>query len=429
MEISAKKIDSANAEISAKIDKKELENKIDELAKKTSKQISMPGFRQGKVPVDVVLSKYKDQINNDAKSEIFKSVIDEGLKQLNKEPKDLLSDPIFSKYEENDNEIVATLDLAFRPDIKLDGYEKFIPEYKQVEVTQKEVDERVNEFLKMLAPLEKIEKDMLEKGDFAKFDFEGFIDDKAFEGGAAKNHILEIGSGQFIPGFEDQMVGMKAGESRDIKVKFPDDYHASNLAGKDAVFKVTLHEIQGKKEAKLDSDMLKKLLPGKENPTKEEFEKRIKSDIENEKFQAMLLNDLKPKFADALVENFSFDLPKVIIEQEIDMRLRNAYKNFTKEEQEALKDPEKLKAKREEFKEEAKKSVTITFIIDELAKLRNINVSDQEILQAIYMEGYRYGIDPKKHLEYYQQNGMIPAIKMALVEEKLFNDIFKKEEK
>lgn len=429
MEISAKKIDSANAEITAKIDKKELENKIDELAKKTSKQISMPGFRQGKVPVDVVLSKYKDQINNDAKSEIFKSVIDEGLKQLNKEPKDLLSDPIFSKYEENDNEIVATLDLAFRPDIKLDGYEKFIPEYKQVEVTQKEVDERVNEFLKMLAPLEKIEKDMLEKGDFAKFDFEGFIDDKAFEGGAAKNHILEIGSGQFIPGFEDQMVGMKAGESRDIKVKFPDDYHASNLAGKDAVFKVTLHEIQGKKEAKLDSDMLKKLLPGKENPTKEEFEKRIKSDIENEKFQAMLLNDLKPKFADALVENFSFDLPKVIIEQEIDMRLRNAYKNFTKEEQEALKDPEKLKAKREEFKEEAKKSVTITFIIDELAKLRNINVSDQEILQAIYMEGYRYGIDPKKHLEYYQQNGMIPAIKMALVEEKLFNDIFKKEEK
>lgn len=431
MEVNAKLINSANATADVKVSADDIAKRTEKLAVNAAKKMKIDGFRQGKVPVAVVMKRYGKDLEQDAKGEIFRDAINESLKSLGKNQKDMLGEPIFAKFDEKDGAIDTTIEMSFRPEIKIDGYEKLIPEFSTPRVTKKEIEAKVNEFLNLIAPLEKVEKDSLEKDDFAKFDFEGFVDGEAFEGGKAENYVLQIGSNQFIPGFEDGMIGLKVGEERDVKVKFPDEYGARNLAGKDAVFKIKLHEIQGKNPAKeLSEEDLKRALPGEKEPSKEKFEAKIKEQLKNEKLQKLIQEDLKPKLADALSENYDFDLPKVIVEQEIDLQFRNAWGTFSKEEIESFqKDKDALSKKREEFRDQAQKSVKITFLIDELAKARGVSVSDQEVVQAIYFEAYSYGMDPKAHLEQYKNGGMLPAIKMALTEEKLFNNIFSKDKK
>ena len=290
---------------------------------------------------------------------------------------------------------------------------------------QKEIDERIDNMLKMFGSLEKSSKKELGKGDFAKFDFEGFVDGKAFEGGKAENYILEIGSGQFIPGFEDGMIGLKVGEERDVKVTFPAEYGAAHLAGKDAVFKVKLHEIGEQKKAELNEETLKKIMPNEQNPSKEMLEASIKDQIRTSKFITLLNGEIKDKFAQALTKKFNFDLPENIVDQEMNVRFRNDWYSFSDDERKKYQEDKKaLEAKLESYKEEASNSVKLTFIIDELAKVNKIEVSDQELIQTIYMEAYRSGRNPKEHMEYYKKNGMLPAVKMAIVEEKLFLHLF-----
>ncbi|WP_270961146.1 trigger factor, partial [Campylobacter upsaliensis] len=337
----------------------------------------------------------------------------------------------FEKFERENDAIIAELVLSFKPELKLEGYEKCIPEFSTPKVSKKEIDEKKNELLKRYATTEAIKtKRALKEGDYAKFDFEGFIDGKAFDGGKAENYVLEIGSKQFIPGFEEAMVGMKSAEEKDISVTFPKEYGAANLAGKDAIFKIKLHEIQELKFPELNEELLKKLLPNEEKASEELLDEKLKEQIKNEKLFKLINEELKAKFADSLIETFEFDLPKGILEQEIDMQFRQAFGAFSEEEKKEIQnDKDKYEAKRNSFKDEAKKSVKLTFIIDELAKLRKIEVSDQELVQAVYFEAYRYGFNPKEHLENYKKQGALPAVKMALIEEKLFNDIFMPKEK
>ncbi|EHH2841029.1 trigger factor [Campylobacter coli] len=444
MEVKAKQLDSVNATASVKIPSGMIKSEVENLAKKASKSVKMDGFRPGKVPVSAVLKRYERELTQDAEQNLFKSAVNSALQELKKENKELVGEPYFEKFDRKDGEIIAELILSFKPEIKLEGYEKLIPEYQTPKVSKKEIDEKKDELLKRFTTPEAIKtKRALKEGDFAKFDFEGFVDDKAFEGfvddkafegfvddkafegGKAENYVLEIGSKQFIPGFEDGMVGMKIGEEKDIKVTFPKEYGAAHLAGKDAVFKVKLHEIQELKIPELDDEMLKKLLPGEEKASVEVLDEKLKEQIKNEKLFKLVNDELKAKFADALIEKYNFDLPKGIVEQETDMQMRAAFNTFSEKEIEELKaSKEKYQEKRDSFKKEAQKSVKLTFIIDELAKLRKIEVNDQELIQAIYFEAYRYGMNPKEHLENYKKQGALPAVKMALIEEKLFSDIF-----
>ncbi|MBZ7953827.1 trigger factor [Campylobacter sp. W0018] len=426
MEVKAKQLDSVNATASVKIPSGMIKNEVENLAKKASKNIKMDGFRPGKVPVSAVLKRYEKELTQDAEQNLFKSAVDNALKELKKEAKELVGEPYFEKFDRQNGEIIAELALSFKPELKLDGYEKLIPEYQTPKVTKKEIDEKKEELLKRFATSEAIKtKRALKEGDFAKFDFEGFVDEKPFDGGKAENYILEIGSKQFIPGFEEGMIGMKIGEEKDINVTFPKEYGASHLAGKDAVFKVRLHEIQELKMPELDEEMVKKLLPNEEKPSVELLEEKLKEQIKNEKLFKLVNDELKAKFADALITEYNFDLPRGIVEQETDMQFRAAFNTFSEKEIEEIKaDKEKYQQKRDSFKEEAQKSVKLTFIIDELAKIRKIEVSDQELVQAIYFEAYRYGMNPKEHLDNYKKQGALPAVKMALIEEKLFNDIF-----
>ncbi|ECP5136309.1 trigger factor [Campylobacter upsaliensis] len=431
MEVKAKQLDSVNAAASVKIPSGSINTEVENLAKKASKTIKMDGFRPGKVPVSAVLKRYEKELRNDAEQNLFKNAVDSALKDLKKDLKELVGEPYFEKFERENDAIIAELVLSFKPELKLDGYEKCIPEFSTPKVSKKEIDEKKNELLKRYATTEAIKtKRALKEGDYAKFDFEGFIDGKAFDGGKAENYVLEIGSKQFIPGFEEAMVGMKSGEEKDISVTFPKEYGAANLAGKDAIFKIKLHEIQELKLPELNEELLKKLLPNEEKASEELLDEKLKEQIKNEKLFKLINEELKAKFADSLIETFEFDLPKGILEQEIDMQFRQAFGAFSEEEKKEIQNnKDKYEAKRNSFKDEAKKSVKLTFIIDELAKLRKIEVSDQELVQAVYFEAYRYGFNPKEHLENYKKQGALPAVKMALIEDKLFNDIFMPKEK
>lgn len=431
MEVKAKQLDSVNATASVKIPSAAIKNEVENLAKKASKTIKMDGFRPGKVPVSAVLKRYEKELISDAEQNLFKNAVDNALKELKKEIKELVGEPYFEKFDRVNGEIIAELILSFKPELKLEGYEKCIPEFSTPKVSKKEIDEKKNELLKRYATTEAIKtKRALKEGDYAKFDFEGFVDGKAFDGGKAENYVLEIGSKQFIPGFEEAMVGMKSGEEKDISVTFPKEYGAPNLAGKDAIFKIKLHEIQELKIPELNEELLKKLLPNEEKASEELLEEKLKEQIKNEKLFKLINEELKAKFADALIETFDFDLPKGVLEQEIDMQFRRAFAGFGEEEKKEIQsDKDKYQAKRDSFKDEAKKSVKLTFIVDELAKLRKIEVSDQELVQAVYFEAYRYGFNPKEHLDNYKKQGALPAVKMALIEDKLFNDIFMPKEK
>lgn len=425
MQVNAKNVNKANAKVSATISADVLEAKVNQLAKEAAKTANIAGFRKGHVPASLMLQKYRKEIEGDAKNRVLGDIVGDGLKELGKSLNDTIGEPLVTKFDEKDGNIDVEITISFRPEVDVKGYESLLPAYEAPKVEQKEIDERIDNMLKMFGSLEKSSKKELGKGDFAKFDFEGFVDGKAFEGGKAENYILEIGSGQFIPGFEDGMIGLKVGEERDVKVTFPAEYGAAHLAGKDAVFKVKLHEIQEQKKAELNEETLKKIMPNEQNPSKEMLEASIKDQIRTSKFITLLNGEIKDKFAQALTKKFNFDLPENIVDQEMNVRFRNDWYSFSDDERKKYQEDKKaLEAKLESYKEEASNSVKLTFIIDELAKVNKIEVSDQELIQTIYMEAYRSGRNPKEHMEYYKKGGMLPAVKMAIVEEKLFLHLF-----
>lgn len=426
MQVKAKFMDSVNANADVKVEQAQIQAEIQKLAKNASKNIKMDGFRPGKVPASAVMKRYEKELTQDAEQNLLKSAVDEALKELKKDGKELVAEPYFEKFERKNGGIETQLILSFRPKIDLKGYEALIPKFETPKASKKELDEKKNEILKTLATTEPIKtKRALKMGDFAKFDFEGFVDNKAFEGGKAENFTLEIGSKQFIPGFEEAMVGLKENESKDIKVQFPQNYNAAHLAGKDAVFKIKLHEIRELKIPALDDEVLKKILPNEAKPSEKLLDERLSEQIQNEKLYKLINEELKAKFADALIAKYDFDVPKGVVEQEVDVQFKNAWSGFSEEEMNEIRgNSDKYQAKRDTFRDEAVKSVKFTFIVDELAKLRGVSVSNQELTQAIYFEAYRYGQDPKVLFESYQAQGILPAIKMSLVENKLFNDIF-----
>jgi len=427
MEITTKKIDTANAQIEARMDAKIIEQKVDKLAKDIAKSMDMPGFRKGKVPVSIVKKRYSNKLAEDAKNEVVREVYEKSLKELDIPTDKLIGGFIVEKFEERDGVIEVTVGVTTKPQMNLEGYKELIPDIKTPEVTEKEVQEKINSMLKQVTPLTKVEdRDKLQNGDFALIDFEGFIDGKAFEGGKAEGYLLEIGSGSFIAGFEDGMIGMKVGETGDVKVKFPENYGSKDLAGKEAVFEVTLHEIQEKKISDdIDEKTLKQLLPYEEKPTDELLKEKVKEGLLAEKLVSLYDNEIKPKYVEALVEKYNVDLPKSIVEQEMDITLRKVLGQMKEEEIKAYaKDKEAYNKKREEFRKEASDSVKITFLVDELAKLEGIEVSDQEVIQTLYFEALQMGQNPQEMLKQYEEQGLLPAVKMAIVEDRLFKKLF-----
>ncbi len=433
MEINATKIDSANAKAKAKISKNTVEEKETKIAKKIAKDAKIDGFRKGKAPAHVIKKLYKDNIEKDSFSQIFQELLKNTLKELEMEESSLIGEPNITKFDKKDDgSIDIEFEISFRPEIDLSNVRELIPEVKTPKVTKKEIEERIHALLKTAATTKEVTEDRAVKNeDVVTIDFEGFIDEKPFEGGKAENYELEIGSGSFIPGFEDGIIGMKRGETKNITATFPENYGNAELAGKEAVFKTTLHDIKEKiMPDENDEEILKRFLPENEHPTKKDLEETIKKQIRREKLNKLYFDELKATLTGILTEKIDFDLPKTVVDQEIDMSFRNSLQTKTKEEiKELQENPEKVEEERKKLEKDAKESVKLTFIVDELAKNEKIDVSDNEVIQAIYYEAMQQGQDPKKYLEFYQKQGLLPAIKMAMVEDKLFAKLLNLDEK
>ena len=419
MNLQTKRLDSANAVVSGVISQDVLEQKTQDVIKKIAKSVKIDGFRKGKVPAHLIQSRYKDQIDKDSKQEAVQDLLQAGLKDLGIEPQAMLGNPLISKFESKDNTIDVEIKISTTPEFSLDKVEGYVPEVKLKSVSAKEIDERLAEIAKSRAPLSEVTQDRaLQKDDTAVIDFEGFVDGKAFDGGKAQNFNLTIGSNQFIPGFEDALVGMKKGEKRDIEVTFPKDYQAAHLAGKPATFAITLHKIMQKDAVAIDEAFAKSMLG--QDATLDSLKDAIKEQLEMEHKTDLYNKELKETLLQALLKEITFDLPELIVEQEMDILFRNALNTMSKEEFEALKnDEQKARQKRDSFKEDAKKSVQITFIMDALARKHNIVIQDNEALQTIYYEAMMMGQDPRAAIEYYQKNNLLPAIKMAMIEDRV----------
>jgi trigger factor len=428
MEIKSNKINGANAEIEATILNSEVEANLNKIAKSLSKTANVQGFRKGKVPVAIIKKQYGEKLSQDAEAEALREVLNKGLDELNIANESLIGEPNISKFDKSDDKIEVTIKVAMRPEIDMGDYASMIKDFEKPEVTDAEVEERLKAIAEGQAPLKEVEEDReTQKDDTVVIDFEGSVNGEVFDGGTAEKFELVLGSGQFIPGFEDQLIGLKKGVEVEVNVTFPEEYQAKDLAGKDSVFKVKLHAIKVKDAVELNDDLAKKLLPNQEDANLEELNKQVKTQIENEKLSKLYNEELKPALLDTFVSEIAFDLPEFVVEQEIDMALNKKASSMNEDEiKELREDADKLKELRETFRDDAQKSVKATFIIDRLAQAEGVKVEEQEVMQTIYMEAMQMGQDPMKAYEHYKDAGYLPAIQMSMVEDKVLSGLLNK---
>jgi len=416
-----KKIDSANSIIKAIIKNQDLEAKKEKIAKNIAKKTKIQGFRPGKVPVKIVKKMYAKEIEEEAISEAVKEVLDNGIKELG--ITEIISQPEVVKFDKKDDGIEVEIKVYTKPEIEInDEYKECVPEVENIEVSEEEIEKELKNIATSFATTKISNKDTLEKGLIGVIDFTGYIDGKKMENGSATSYPLEIGSNTFIPGFEEQLIGMKVGESKKIKVTFPENYGNKELANKEAEFEVTLQEIQEKIPAEINDELAKKYL-NKEDATLDELKEKVKKMIEDRK-KAEIFAPKKEQILECLVKKYEIDLPEGIVEKELEIMINNEAKKLSPAEiKELQENPDKIKELREKLLPEAKERVKLTFIIDAIAKKENIDVSDEELTQILYYEALMQGQNPQELIKYYQENNLLPVIKMNLVEEKLLNKL------
>ena len=425
MEIKSNKINGANAEIKATISMDEVNANIEKIAKSLTKTANVQGFRKGKVPVAIIKKQYGEKLVQDAEAEALREVLSKGLEEMEIANESLIGEPNISQFDKSDDKIEVTVKVAMRPVIDLGDYASMVKEFDKPTVSDKDIDKRIKDIAEQQSPLVDVKRNRkMKAGDTAVIDFDGSIDGVPFEGGKAENFALLLGSGQFIPGFEDQVIGMKRDEEAVVTVTFPAEYQAKDLAGKDAEFKVKVNQIQVKEEVVIDDELAKKMLPGEDDADLEKLKALVKTQIENEELGKLYNNDLKPALLESFVEGFKFDLPEFVVEQEIDMALNKAAGQMSEDEIKELREnADKLTELRETFRDEASRSVRATFIIDSLAQAQNVKVEEQEVMQTIYYEAMQMGQDPQKAYEQYKEAGYIPAIQMSMVEDKVLSGL------
>jgi trigger factor len=426
MEIRATQIDTANLSIIATIFKDDIEKNLEKIAKDVSKSANIPGFRKGKVPVSAVKKHYGARLVEDAEAEALRAVLDTGLNELKVDNSRIITEPAFSKFERVNGNIEVVVEVSLRPELTIADYENLVPEIEEPTVSEDEIDGRINDMVNSSANFVEVDR-AVENGDQVNLDFEGFVDGVAFQGGKAEGYSLKIGSGSFIPGFEDQLIGLKKGEEKDISVKFPEEYQSPALKGKDATFKCKINGVEQKEERALSEDVATDLIRGEvlEGKTAiETLRSEVKQEIINEKLSKKYNNDLKPLLRNALAEKFVFDLPLSVLEKEIEQRVNQSAQTMTAEEIEAIKNSEeKLNELKATHKDDAEKSVRTTFIIDALGKKENIVVDDKEVEMVLFYEAMASGQDHRQLLDMYQKNGLLPLIKMAILEDKILTKI------
>lgn len=409
MKVTIEKIDDINFIISGTVENSLIEEKVAKLKESAAKEAKSD-------------ENTDENIEQNAAGQVFNEFVAAGIKEGNLDVENILGQPSLKKYEQQDSSIYFEVEIAISPEINVDiDYKDIVPSYTKPTADAKAVEAKLLDFAQKQAPFTKLEKPKpIQNGDVAVIDFTGFIDDKVFEGGSADKFKLKVGSNQFIPGFEEQLIGMEYGEQRDVIVSFPKDYSAEDLAGKEAKFVVILHEIQEQKAETIDDAFAQKVLQ-KPDATLQTLKDQFAEQVTAEELSQVYMSDLKPKIVKALLEKYDFTLPNNIVEQEIDAKVREKTRSFTEEQHKSyMEDKGKFKELRESVREDARKSIKIALIVEALAKREGIDVHEQEVIAALGYQATMTGQDPQALVQYYQDNNLMTSAKMGLTEDKLF---------
>ena len=346
---------------------------------KIKKNINIPGFRKGQAPAALIKKQIPAQnILMDAVEAVANDVLSDGVE----EHKLVLVDrPELRIDEINEEKVILKFICAVKPEVKLGDYKGLPIKKKATRVTQKDIDAEVERLQQRYADMVVKEEGNVESGDTAVIDFEGFKDGVAFDGGKAESYPLEIGSGAFIPGFEDQLIGMAKEETKDINVTFPEDYQVAELAGQPVVFKVTVHEIKTKVLPEANDELIKEAKI-KDVETMEDYRAYVKKNLSERKDrenEENFTNELLEK----VVANAEVEIPDAVIERETDEMVREitqrlSAQGFTLEQfaQVTGQDEEKIRA---EVRQDAEKKVRVRLVLEAVAEAEQFEISDEEI--------------------------------------------------
>ncbi|AWO75219.1 trigger factor [Geobacillus thermoleovorans] len=400
MSVKWEKLEGNEGVLTVEVDAEKVNKGLDAAFKKVVKNITLPGFRKGKVP-RVLFEKrfgvealYQDALDILLPEAYAKAVEEAGIEPVSMPEIDI-------EQMEKGKSLIFKAKVTVKPEVKLGQYKGLEVEKMDTTVTDEDVENELKRLQEDYAELVVKEDGTVENGDTVVIDFEGFVDGEPFEGGKAENYSLEIGSGTFIPGFEEQLVGMKAGEEKEIQVTFPDEYHAKQLAGKPATFKVKVHEVKAKQLPALDDEFAKDV--DEEVETLDELKAKIRARLEEAK-----KNEAETALRNAVVEkaaaNAEMDIPEVMIKNETDRMLREfdqrlqmqglnlqLYYQFSGQDEASL---------REQMKEDAEKRVRAALTLEAIAKAENIEVTDEEVNKELekMAEAYKLSVDKLKEL-------------------------------
>ena len=422
MNCKVEKTENANeVKLEITVEAEKFENAMKKVYFQNAKYFNIPGFRKGKAPMNIVEKYYGAQIfYEDAFNEVATDAYDEALKENNI---DAVSRPdVDIKQMEKGKDVIFTVVVQTKPEVELGKYKGI--EIKKIEYTveDKDIEHELEHMQEHNSRLITVEDRPVEKGDIATIDFEGFVDGVAFDGGKAEGHDLEIGSGSFIPGFEDQIIGMKIDEEKDIVVTFPKEYFSKDLAGKEATFKVKLHEIKKKELPKLDDEFAKDV---SEFDTLDELKADIKAKLEKNNTQKAKY-ETEEAAVKAVCEKAKLDIPSGMIDMEVENMLKDfeqrlSYQGLNMEQYLKMigKTEEEMK---KEYEPQATEAIKSRLTLEAIKKAEKIEATDKEIADKMEEMAKNYG----KKVEEIQDNENLKSyLKEGIESEKVLEFIVK----
>ncbi|MBB6448326.1 trigger factor [Geomicrobium halophilum] len=392
----------------------EFKSALDQAFQKVKKDVNIPGFRKGKVPRQLFEQRFGvEALYQDAVDIVLPSAYSKAVEEAGIEPVD--QPEIDIEQIEKGKPLIITAKVVVKPEVELGDYKGLEVEEFDTTVTDEDVDQELEQLREKQADLAVVDEEAAQNGDTVVFDFEGFVDGEAFEGGQAENHSLELGSGQFIPGFEEQMIGLKSGDEKSVELTFPEEYHAEHLAGKPATFNVKLHEVKRKQLPELDDEFAKDV--DEEVETIDELKKKKKEELESNKAQEKE-NHEQDTVVEKASENASIDIPEAMITSETDRMVQEMEQRFQSQGitmdmyyQMAGTDEEGMK---EQFKPEAEKRVRMNLVLEAIADAEELEADDEQVDKQLDDMAEMYQRDKEEIRQLLDMQGGVETLKKDL---------------